>query len=157
VVVKGFVERLVGHRPEVGVPITVGKETEFALSLITGIAAENKHIENRFQWNLGLQGFLFASYAIAIGKGPVTRTANEFSDIVALVGLISAAATFIGLWAAYAAINRMKAIWLGAEAQLDPVSARPFSDPWPSLLGRLPSTVITLTIFYAWFRMDKLL
>lgn len=155
--VKRLVEWLVGHRPQQDVAVDSNHAKDLAASISSAIAAENKHVENRFQWNLGLQGFLFASYAIAVGKEKPSELVNKFADIVALVGLTSASVTFIGVGAAYLAINRLKSQWLGGCQQLDPISARPFSEPWPSLIGRLPSTVITAIIFYAWFRLDALL
>lgn len=130
-----------------------------AASITAGIASENKHIESRFQWKLGLQGFLYASYALAIGRsdeGSDPNVIEGFADIVSMIGLWSCGITLLGLLAAFTSINFYKMQWLSHKAKLDKVSVRPFSGTIPSLAGRIPSLGITAVLFWGWLRLESL-
>lgn len=126
-----------------------------AQSIAAGIASENKHIENRVQWNLALQGFLYASYAIAVSaeKTPY-EVRKQFVTIISSVGLWSCGITALGIYAAYRSINIYKKFWLSNYKQLIEKSAPPFSHPVPSFLGRLPATLMVLGV--AWFFLVSL-
>ncbi len=126
-------------------------------AIAEGIAAENKHIENRVIWNLTLQGFLFASYAIALGAAKIPLAAKQrFVEIVAAVGALSCVVTLLGLYAAYRSINYYKRLWLSHSSALGKFAAPPFSSPWPSFLGRLPSTLMAIVLLGSWWFLLQL-
>jgi hypothetical protein len=64
--------------------------------------------------------------------------------------------TLLGLFAAYHSMNSCKRLWLSNEANFERLAARPFSDAWPSLLGRLPATLIVIMLLVAWIRLSNL-
>jgi hypothetical protein len=158
---RPLIAYVVGHRKSASLERkNITDAAGIAAAISGAITSENKHIELRFQWNLGLQGFLFASYAIAIGQS--ASAANKqiikgFADTIATVGMLSCGITVFGLYAAYRAINEQKMIWLSNEEELNKNSSAPFSEIWPSFIGRIPSIGITLTILWAWTRLDSLI
>jgi hypothetical protein len=147
---------IVGHSAEGGV---LPADTNF-IAVHEGICAhirvENGHIHNRIQWNLTLQGFLFASYALALGKDANLTIASQFVRVVVLVGILSCLVTLLGLYSAYHSINLNKKLWISNEAALAPIGTRPFSDPWPALLGRLPATMTILVLLFAWAQISQI-
>lgn len=155
-----WIKWVVGHSTttdrEIFPVVEVNAESQ-AQSISAGIASENKHIENRVQWNLALQGFLYASYAIAVSaeKTPY-EVRKQFVTIISSVGLSSCLITALGIYAAYRSINIYKKIWLSHYKVLILKSAPPFSHPLPSLLGRLPATLMVLVLGVAWFFLVNL-
>jgi hypothetical protein len=147
---------IVGHHAG-GETLPQGTDLDKAYEGIRAyLRLENAHIQNRIQWNLTLQGFLFASFALALGKDANPRVAVPFVRVVVMVGILSCLVTLLGLYAAYHSMNRSKKLWLANEAALAPKGARPFSDPWPSLLGRLPATLTMLVLLFAWVELSRI-
>jgi len=156
-VLNWIVDRIVGDRQDAKYTLSkIDNPVEYSRSIFEQISVEHKHVENRFQWNLGLQGFLFASYAIAISESMEITAATAFADIVSRVGMTASAITLLGIVVAYSALNRKKVIWLSNKEALKSVATEPFSGRWTSLLGRVPSVGITVTIMVAWFFLDRL-
>lgn len=137
--------------------ITSGKEKEALEFIAKEIAAEHTLITTRMTWNLSFQGFLFAGYALAIGRldsaAERARVIYNFINVISVAGILTASAALVGILAAFTQINAHKRFWFANHAALQTVGPRPFSHWFGGFLGRIPALVITATIIWAWLSL----
>jgi hypothetical protein len=137
------------------VTITAGKAGEYAERIAKEIVAEHTLVAARMTWNLSFQGFLFAAFALAIGRQATNNPDPRleiFLGALPVAGLVTAALTFVGVLAAFTQINGLKRAWFANEAELKAVGPRPFSHWFGGFMGRLPSVGITGILIWCWYQ-----
>ena len=163
-----LVNYMVGHYPA-GITKRFNfpeEESSFAAALQSQMKVENDHIFARLGWILAANGFLFAAYGIALNsKDSMNVCAHDpftfaslafpasgvvsFKRAVSTAGVIVAAASLIGVWGAYKAINEIKRKWIRQFGMYSRFSY-PFSLPGPSLRGRIPPIFISALMLTIW-------
>jgi hypothetical protein len=141
---------LVGHEAKGDLIPERANAEKAADQIRANLSGEHGNLNSRIQWNLTLQGFLFAGYAVAFTNTTAAADAGRISFVIPLVGAISSFMTLVGVYAAYRSINAFKRAWLANEGRFKLQGARPFSDPVTSLLGRLSSFVGPFVVLCAW-------
>lgn len=135
-----------------------GEHKSFLELITKEIAAEHTLVTARMTWNLSFQGFLFAGYGVALGRLGSTEKLNpiveNFFDVLAFAGIMTAASSMLGILAAFTQINALKRLWYKNNEALAKVGPRPFSHWLGGLAGRVPPIAITTVIMVAWFRLS---
>jgi hypothetical protein len=145
-----LIKVLVGHEAKGdSIPETADAD-KVAEQIRANLSGEHGNLNSRIQWNLTLQGFLFAGYAVAFTNPANALDAGRIVFVIPLVGAISSFMTLVGVYAAYRSINAFKRAWLANEGRFKLQGTRPFSDPVTSLLGRLSSFVGPFVVLCAW-------
>ncbi len=116
------------------------------------IGVEQAVVANRLSWNLTFQGFMIASYALVATSAFTEPSRTWIHLIIIVAGILVSVSTFIGVWASRLQSSQLKRHW--DEQNLD-ISGypRPFAEPLPSLLGRIPPFLICFTISAMWIAL----
>ncbi|MDX1955185.1 MAG: hypothetical protein SFU20_06590 [Chitinophagaceae bacterium] len=112
------------------------------------IAAEQTLINNRMTWMMTFQGFLFATYAVAMNKENDVNTSELIFFIIPLAGMFMAFFSIFGLIAAHFAIDGIKAKF--NKLNLEGGLVAPFSKSWTAILGRIGAFSFPIVIIITW-------
>jgi hypothetical protein len=106
-------------------------------------------INNRISWMLTFQGFLFATIALVANKNTEQAIRIVFRNVIPTIGIVVAFLALIGVHAAHLSIKSIKTRW---KQNLDYLEYSPaLGTSTSSILGRVPSYGIPISIIIAWF------
>ena len=106
-------------------------------------------INNRISWMLTFQGFLFATIALVANKNTEQAIRIVFRNVIPTIGIVVAFLALIGVHAAHLSIKSIKTRW---KQNLDYLEySQAFGTSISSILGRVPSYGIPISIIIAWF------
>lgn len=106
-------------------------------------------INNRISWMLTFQGFLFATIALVANKNTEQAIRLVFRNVIPTIGIVVAFLALIGVHAAHLSIESIKTRW---KQNLDYLEySQAFGTSTSSILGRVPSYGIPISIIIAWF------
>jgi hypothetical protein len=159
------VDKILATRPDEKVVVEPEKACIYAERLGREIASEHTLVAARMTWNLSLQGFLFAAFALAL-KNPSSALAlrnpssdgstvrlDELLHLLPMAGLFTAVLSVVGMLAAFIRINALKRIWYANEGVLEAYGPRPFSTWYGGAMGRLPAGAIGVALIACWWQL----
>jgi hypothetical protein len=118
------------------------------------IRREQELIQQRITWILTFQGFLFASYGVALQATNNNKiVAADFLQALPIAGLVTAFSVLVGVLAAFRQVNAHKREWLAYEQEILLKAVKPFSDFWGSVSGRIPILAVPICIIYTWCKL----
>src|SRR5688572_6592029 len=112
-----YIKALVGHEAKGDLIPETAEADKVAGQIRANLAGEHGNLNSRIQWNLTLQGFLFAGYAVALTNPATALEAGRIAFVIPWVGAISSFMTLVGVYAAYRSINAFKRAWLANEGR----------------------------------------
>ncbi|MBW4484681.1 MAG: hypothetical protein KME14_19270 [Tildeniella torsiva UHER 1998/13D] len=122
---------------------------EFYDYAVRQLERELNLINNRISWMLTFQGFLFAAIALVANQNTDQAIRTMFGIVVPIIGIAVAFLALVGVHAAYLSIKDIKETWKKKLGHWEYSPA--FGTPRSSLLGRVPSYGIPVSIIIAWF------
>ncbi len=126
---------------------------------VAQIEAEDRLVGQRMGWMLQFNGFLFASYGLALRTVDISRIAERFVSTVPFVGIAVVFFGVIGIWAALAAQNDKRKQWLAWVDQLSAaekiaLTTRPLFQSnarcWYASQVSGYGTCLTMLVFWVW-------
>lgn len=122
---------------------------EFYEIAVRQLERELSLINNRISWMLTFQGFLFATNALVANKNTEQAIRIVFRNVIPTIGIVVAFLALIGVHAAHLSIKSIKTRCKQNWDYLDYSQA--FGTSPSSILGRIPSYGIPISIIIAWF------
>jgi hypothetical protein len=151
-----LIDKVLATRPDESVIVEPDKAGIYAERLGREIASEHALIAARMTWNLSLQGFLFAAFALAL-KTPSSEGSNagleKLVSLLPLAGLFTAVLSVVGMLAAFIRINALKRVWYANAPVFEAYGPRPFSTWYGGAMGRLPAGAIGIALIACWWRL----
>lgn len=122
---------------------------EFYDYAVRQLERELNLINNRLSWMLTFQGLLFAAIALVAHKDTEQATRVVFRNVIPTIGIVVAFLALAGVHAAHLSIKDIKTKWKQKLGHWEFSPA--FGTSTSSILGRVPSYGIPISIAIAWF------
>lgn len=128
---------------------------EFYDYAVRQLERELSLINNRLSWMLTFQGFLFTTTALVSNRNTERAVRMVFRNVVPLIGIVVALLALIGVHAAHLSIRSINAKWKQKLGHWEYLPT--FSPSISTVLGKIPSYGIPISIIIAWFLLRILL
>lgn len=122
---------------------------EFYDYAVRQLERELNLINHRISWMLTFQGFLFATIALVANQNADQAIRAVFRNVIPAIGIAVAFLALIGVHAAYLSIKDIKTTLKQKLGYWEYAPA--FGTPTSSVLGKVPSYGIPISIVTAWF------